>query len=83
MFDYNPCCCMEISALHVPVDVYIFRHRPAHEAFVDERNTIPYAAASFPYLSFIVTALELSPNILTRAHLQKKKVEEERSSEDT
>ena len=40
-------------------------------------------AASFTYLSFIVTALELSPHILTRAHLQKKKVEEERSSEDT
>ena len=38
--------------------------------------------ASFPFLSFIVTALELSPHILTRAHLQKKKVEEERSSEN-
>ena len=40
MFVYNPCCCMEISAL--PVDVYIFRYRPAHEAFVDKRNFIPY-----------------------------------------
>ena len=33
-------------------------------------------AASFPYLSFTFAALELSPHILTRAHLQKKKVEE-------
>ena len=33
---------MEISALHVPVDVYIFRYRPAHEAFVDKRNFILY-----------------------------------------
>ena len=23
---------MKISALHMPVDVYIFRYRPAHEA---------------------------------------------------
>ena len=38
---YNPCCCMEISALHVPVDVYLFRYRPAHEG-LDKRNTIPY-----------------------------------------
>ena len=41
-FVYNLCCCMEISALHVPVDVYIFRYRPAHKAFVDKRNSIPY-----------------------------------------
>ncbi len=27
---------MEISALHMSVDVYIFRYRPAHEAFVDK-----------------------------------------------
>ena len=36
------CCCMESSALHVSVDMYIFRYRPAHEAFVDKRNSIPY-----------------------------------------
>ena len=42
MFVYNPYCCMEISALHMPVDVYIFMYRPAHEAFVDKRNSIPY-----------------------------------------
>ena len=41
MFVYNPCSCMEISALHVPVDEYIFRYRPAHEPFVDKRNSIP------------------------------------------
>ena len=35
-FVYNPCCCMEISALHMSVDVHIFRYRPAHEAFVDK-----------------------------------------------
>ena len=29
---------MKISALHMSVDVYIFRHRPAHEAFVDKRK---------------------------------------------
>ena len=29
---------MKISALHMPVDVYIFRYRPAHEAFVDKRK---------------------------------------------
>ena len=40
-------------------------------------------AASFPYLSFTVAALKLPPHILTIAHLQKKKVEEERSREDT
>ena len=40
-------------------------------------------AASFPYLSFIVATLELLPHILIRAHLQKKKVEEEHSSQDT
>ena len=33
---------MKISALHMPVDVYIFRYRPAHEAFVDMRNSISY-----------------------------------------
>ena len=33
---------MEISALHMPFDVYIFRYRPAHEAFVDKRNSISY-----------------------------------------
>ena len=42
MFVYNPCCCMKISALHMPVDVYISRYRPAHEAFVDKRNSISY-----------------------------------------
>ena len=42
MFVYNPCCCMKISALHVPVDVYIFGYRPAHEAFVDKRNSRSY-----------------------------------------
>ena len=42
MFVYNPCCCMKISALLMPVDVYIFRYRPAHEAFVDKRNSISY-----------------------------------------
>ena len=26
MFVYNPCSCMEISALHMPVDVYILRY---------------------------------------------------------
>ena len=33
---------MKISALHMPVDVCIFRYRPAHEAFVDKRNSISY-----------------------------------------
>ena len=33
---------MKISALHMPVDVYIFRYRPAHEAFVDMRNSISW-----------------------------------------
>ena len=33
---------MKISALHIPVDVYIFRYRPAHEAFIDKRNSISY-----------------------------------------
>ena len=33
---------MKISALHIPVDVYIFRYRPVHEAFIDKRNSIPY-----------------------------------------
>ena len=33
---------MKISALRMPVDVYIFRYRPAHEAFVDMRNSISY-----------------------------------------
>ena len=33
---------MKISALHMPVDVYIFRYRPAHEAFVDKRNSKSY-----------------------------------------
>ena len=42
MFVYNPFFCMEISALHVPVDVYIFRYRPAHEPFVDKRNSVSY-----------------------------------------
>ena len=42
MFVYNPCCCMKISVLHMPVDVYIFRYRPAHEAFIDKRNSISY-----------------------------------------
>ena len=36
---YNPCCC---TALQVPVDVDVNRYRPAHEVFVDERNSIPY-----------------------------------------
>ena len=31
---------MKISAVHMPVDVYIFRYRPAHEAFVDMRTSI-------------------------------------------
>ena len=33
---------MKLSALRMPVDVYIFRYRPAHEAFVDKRNSISY-----------------------------------------
>ena len=33
---------MIISALHVAVNVYIFRYRPAHEAFVDKRNSISW-----------------------------------------
>ena len=33
---------MENSALHMPVDVYIFRYRPAREPFVDKRKSIPY-----------------------------------------
>ena len=31
---------MTISALHMPVDVYIFRYRPAYGAFVGKRNSI-------------------------------------------
>ena len=49
MFVYNPCCCMKISALHVPVDVYIFRYRPAHEAFVDKK--IPYHMEKGPLVA--------------------------------
>ena len=30
------------TALHMPVDVYIFRYRPAHKAFVDKKNSIIY-----------------------------------------
>ena len=39
---------MKISALHIPVDVYIFRYRPAHEAFIDKRNSISYGKGYLP-----------------------------------
>ena len=35
-------CSTSDLQVHVVVDVYIFRYRPAHEAFVDQRNSIPY-----------------------------------------
>ena len=37
---YNPCCCMEILALQVPVDVDVYRYRPAHEVLIDQSNSI-------------------------------------------
>ena len=49
MFVYNPCCCMKISALHMPVVVYIFRYRPAHEAFVDKMEKGPLVATARPF----------------------------------
>ena len=42
-------CLFTISALHVPVDVYIFRYRPAHEAFVDRE--IPYHTEKGPLIA--------------------------------
>ena len=65
------------TCIYVGVPYFLDQTSPSNSRFTQ------IVGASFPYLSFIVAALELSPYILTRAHLQKKKVEEERSSEDT
>ena len=46
---YNPYCCMEKAALQVTVDIDVYSYRPAHEALVHQRNSIPCGKGTSRY----------------------------------